>query len=159
MIESNRISRFFIRSVAILLFLTAFAKLYSAFGSARMLTARDPMMRIPYRDIMIVVGLIELIVAAYLFRGRDVVMKLLAILWLGSNFLIYRVTNEMLHFYLCPCLGTVMDSLYLSRKQSNLILGALVLYFFLGSAFLLLAMWYKALNKPDGTPIESAIGV
>lgn len=53
--------------------------------------------------------------------------------------MIYRMANELLHIYVCPCLGTLGDALYLTREQSGFILEVLVLYLFLGSAFSLLA--------------------
>jgi len=84
--KSSRIYHLYTRSVAMLLLLTAAAKFFSSFGSARILTARDPMFLLKYWQIMILVGLLELAVAIYLFRGRDSILKLFAILWLGSNF-------------------------------------------------------------------------
>jgi 4-amino-4-deoxy-L-arabinose transferase-like glycosyltransferase len=93
---------------------------------------------------MIVVGLLELSISLCLFRGRDMVLKLFAVLWLSSNFLFYRMSNDFLHIYVCPCLGTLGDSLHLTRKQSGFLLEVLVLYLFLGSAFLLLAARSRA---------------
>src|SRR6478609_1737632 len=106
--QSGRFYHLFVRSVAILLLLTAVAKLFSAFGSARILTARDPMFLLKYWQIMILVGLLELAVAIYLFRGRDSILKLFAILWLGSNFIFYRMANDLMGITVCPCLGTTL---------------------------------------------------
>ena len=143
MISPHRVEKLFVRSAAALLLLTALAKLYSAFGSARILTALDPMMHLCYRQIMVGVGLVELAIGIYLFRGRSAVIKLFAVLWLSTNFVVYRMANDLMNFYVCPCLGTVGDSLHLSRKQSGSLLQILVLYLFLGSAFSLLAAWTR----------------
>jgi hypothetical protein len=147
--QSNRFYHLFIRSVAILLLLTAVAKLFSAFGTARILTARDPMFLLKYWQIMIIVGLLELAIAVYLFRGRDSILKLFAILWLGSNFIFYRMANDLMGITVCPCLGTTLDGLRLTSRQSDMLLGGFVLYLFLGSAFLLCAAWSRSLKGVD----------
>jgi len=153
--QSNRFAHLFVRSVAILLFLTAVAKLFSAFGSARILTARDPMFLLQYWQIMIVVGLLEFAIAVYLFRGRNSILKLTAILWLGSNFIFYRMANDLAGITVCPCLGTTLDALRLSSRQSDLLLGGFVLYLFLGSAFLLCAAWSRSLKTVAKTPVAA----
>src|SRR6478736_9231655 len=125
--KSSRIYHLYTRSVAMLLFLTAAAKFFSSFGSARILTARDPMFLLKYWQIMILVGLLELALAIYLFRGRDSILKLFAILWLGSNFIFYRMANDLMGITVCPCLGTTLEALRLRRRQSDLLLGRFVL--------------------------------
>ncbi len=47
----TRLFRAFICSTAALLLLTAAAKLYSATGSVRILTANDPLLHLSYRPI------------------------------------------------------------------------------------------------------------
>lgn len=154
--QSNRFAQLFVHSVAVLLLLTAVAKLFSAFGSARILTARDPMFLLKYWQIMIIVGLVELAIAVYLFRGRSMVLKLIAILWLGSNFIVYRMANALMGITVCPCLGTTLDALRLSSRQSDLLLGGFVLYLFLGSAFLLCAAWSRSIKSVDKAAAPAA---
>jgi len=105
---------------------------------------------------MIIVGLLELATAVYLFRGRDSILKLFAILWLGSNFIFYRMANDLMGITVCPCLGTTLDALNLSRRQTDLLLGSFVLYLFLGSAFLLCAAWSRSLKSVEKTPTPAA---
>ncbi|HEX5222194.1 MAG TPA: hypothetical protein VFZ59_21750 [Verrucomicrobiae bacterium] len=132
------------------------AKLFSAFGTARILTARDPMFLLKYWQIMIIVGVLELALALYLFRGRDFIFKLFGILWLSSNFIFYRMANDLMGITVCPCLGTTLDALRLSSRQSDMLLGGFVLYLFLGSAFLLCVAWSRSIKSVEQSPAPAA---
>ena len=156
MSRPSRTEALFIRSAAIVLLLTALAKVYSAFGSARILTALDPMIHLRYRHIMIGAGLLEIAIGIYLLRGRSVVPKLFVVLWLSTNFVVYRMANALLHFYVCPCLGAVGDALHLSRAQANFILEVIVLYLFLGSGLLLVALWSRCKESEPHAPTAPA---
>jgi hypothetical protein len=145
----TRILKPFINSAATLLILTAAAKLYSAAGSARILTVTDPLLHMRYRYVMGAVGLIEVAVAFYLLMGRHVLAKSWLVFWLSSNFILYRFGNAFLHVRLCPCLGTLSDTLPISRAQVDFFLLATVLYLFFGSSFLLLAEWNRRLVEAD----------
>ncbi len=92
---------------------------------------------------MIGAGVLEMAMGTYLLRGRNALLKLFAILWLSANFVVYRMANDLLHFYTCPCLGTLGDALHLSAKEAAFLLETLVLYLFLGSGFLLMSAWSK----------------
>src|SRR2546425_1194820 len=103
----NRFCRMFLWSSAGLLLATAAAKLYGSAGTVRILAATDPLIHFTYRQIMIGTGLLEACTAIYLLGGRNPRAKLWLVLWLGANFMIYRMANEVLHVRLCPCLGTI----------------------------------------------------
>src|SRR5437870_826552 len=119
---SVKTTRSFLWSSAVILSATGAAKLTAAFGSARILSAMDPFLHLRYRELMIGCALIELAVSVYLIRGRNISLRLLAVLWLGTNFLIYRKASALLHIHVCPCLGTLGDALPLSRNQVNILL-------------------------------------
>lgn len=152
----TRLFKTFIYSASALLLLTAAAKLYSATGSVRILTATDPLLHATYRTIMIGMGLLEAAIAFYLLKGRSVMLKPYVIFWLSSNFMLYRFANDWLHIHLCPCLGTVESMLPFSKAQVDFFLMLVVLYMFFGSSYLLLSAWNRRLA--DSQAAASASG-
>jgi hypothetical protein len=63
---NERVKTIFIRSVIVILALTAPAKLISASGGARALDATDPLLMLTHRQVFFPVGMIELALAAFL---------------------------------------------------------------------------------------------
>lgn len=139
MIRRGCFFNLFLYSTAVLLVLTAAAKLYSATGTARILSATDPLIHLAYGKIMVVAGFVEAAVAGYLLIGRNATAKVWLVLWLGSNFMMYRIANEVLRIKLCPCLGTVGSALPFSRAQVDFLLTILVLYLISGSIIILVS--------------------
>ncbi len=151
MVTQNRFFKIFLYSTAVLLLLTAAAKVYSATGTARILTATDPLVHLAYGRIMVAVGAVEAAVAAYLLIGSNAPAKIWLVLWLGSNFMMYRLANDLLHIKLCPCLGTIGGALPLSRGQLDFLLTILVLYLLFGSTFVLLSGWSRGRSESRAT--------
>lgn len=139
----TRILKFFFVSTALALFLTAVAKLYSATGTAKILSISDPLFHLNNGTLMSGLGLLEAAVAVYLLLGRDQLMRAAVLLWLSSNFIMYRLAIDLLGVKMCPCLGTLASNLPLSKAQVENSLAAFVLYWFLGSAFILWSEWLK----------------
>lgn len=156
---NGSIFRVFIRSTGVLLLLTAAAKIYSATGTARILTATDPLIHLKYHTIMISVGLLEFAIALYLFFGRNAGLKPWLVLWLSSNFMMYRFANDLLHIKLCPCLGTIGDLLHIPKQIMDFSLLAMVLYLFFGSTYFLLRAWNTDLQaaEPKASPSDQAV--
>src|SRR2546425_4681542 len=100
-----RIRKFFFRSAACLLFLTAAAKIYSVTGHARMLSLSDSFLHVNNRVLMLVVAALEVATALYLLRGSRILMPALALFWLSGNFILYRIGSAALGIHYCPCLG------------------------------------------------------
>jgi hypothetical protein len=132
-----RFEQFFRRSAAWLLVLTAFAKLYSAAGAARILSFSDPFLHVQHRVLMVAVALLEVATAACLFSGRPKWASPLALFWLSGNFIIYRIGASAMGVSYCHCLGTLGQQLPLSQQSLNLVLTGLVLYWFFGSGYLI----------------------
>jgi hypothetical protein len=64
--------RFFLQPAGVLLLITAFAKLVSGFGSARILESSDPLLSISFRHVFWIVGTLELAIALVCFFGKRV---------------------------------------------------------------------------------------
>ena len=125
--------------VAAFLLIAALAKLYSASGDARILSARDPLLPASNREVFVAAGLVELAVAVYLTRCRDIKLKHLTVLWLSCNFIVYRLAISFIGYNKpCPCLGTVSERLPLSPHVIDRLLWAMVAIMFMGSSFCLM---------------------
>jgi hypothetical protein len=138
---SFRKENLFFHTSAALLLVTASAKLYSATGSAGIFRHADVLVHINVRLLMIGVALMELAVAGFLARNRDDLTRATVLLWLSGNFMIYRFANHAMGITYCPCLGTVGQNLPISHARLDFLLDALVLYWFLGSGYLVWRVW------------------
>jgi hypothetical protein len=87
-LKSN-VACYFIRSSGVLLLITALAKIISATGSAKIMALSAPIIGISYRDLFIMVGLAEFMVAISLLFGKNLNLQACASnLIMRPNFLI-----------------------------------------------------------------------
>jgi hypothetical protein len=151
----------FFRSAALLLLVTAAAKAYSALtGTAKILAMQDAFLHINNWLLMCSVAMLEAGLALYLWRGRSDGLRAAALLWLSSDFMLYRFVNYLLDVKYCPCLGTLAQKLPLKPDQVDLLLTALVLYWFIGSLHIVRRS--RPGSREDGaaagTPAPGAVG-
>ena len=83
--------RWFVRSAGVVLLVTGLAKLWSAMGEARVLGVRDPLFGLTFRQLMLGVGLVELLVAGVCLVGRRERLSCVLVGWLSGNFALYRL--------------------------------------------------------------------
>lgn len=134
----HKISNSFLYSAAVILALTALAKLHSAAGIAPVLDRRDPVLMLTHRQVFMLVGLLELAVAAFLFVRRSLRLKLGLTAWLASNFLIYRFALWYLDApKTCGCLGNITDMLHIAPATAHNLMSAVMAYLLIGSYGLL----------------------
>lgn len=131
----------FYKSAAALLLVTAMAKLYSAGGNAKLLQTQDQLLHLGYRPVIIIAALIEVAVAALLFRNRSGLRRSLLLLWLSSNLIAYRLGNYLLGIHTCACLGRLADRLPLPRGLADIVLQVLLLWWFVGSLSSFWRLW------------------
>jgi hypothetical protein len=139
--EIRMVLRAYVRSVAIILGLTALAKLYSATGGARILDLPEALLPLTNRQTLVLVGIIELIVALSMVVAKSNAMKLIGTAWLSLNFILYRAASLLLVVGRpCPCLGSITERLPLKPAVIDRILISVVVYLFLGSCFFLVVL-------------------
>jgi len=160
--EMKRYYRAYIFSATWVLIATSLAKLYSTTGSAKVLDIPEVLLPMTIRQALWLLGSVELLIAVYLFRGTNNLIKLVCVCWLSSNFLLYRLAAVMLTVGKpCPCLGSITEKLPLKPATIDRLLNAVVLYLFFGSLFFLIALWKrKPLADgltPQGAPAESEV--
>ena len=75
----------FMFSAGILLLVTSLAKIVGSFGKAELLKQPDPIFAFPFRDLMLISGIIELIIAGFCLRPVKPLLSLgLVFLGIGN---------------------------------------------------------------------------
>jgi hypothetical protein len=152
---SRKIQGFFIFSAAVILFVTAAAKIYGATGTAEALGNSDPLIPLSNRQVFYLVGGIELFISAFLLvKDESQGLKLSVIAWLATNYLVYRAGlwwMGMPNF--CDCLGNLNEKLFISPRILNHSMLALLVWLVVGSYLLLILDWlgHRELSK-TGAP-------
>lgn len=147
------IRRWYLFSTTSVLCLTSIAKLYSATGSAKILDLTEALLPLTNRQTLLLLGAIELVIALALVLGRNDAVKLICIIWLSSNFVLYRVASFLLVVGRpCPCLGSITERLPFKPAVIDRLLVCLVVYMLLGSCFFLVTFWR---GRQRGNPQQS----
>jgi Methylamine utilisation protein MauE len=153
--KATTIVRFFEISAASLLLATAVAKFISSSGNAKILNMPDTILRIHYRYLFILIGLIEVAVAWCCIFDRSKI-GLLGITYLSTNYLIYRLGLLWSGYHKpCSCLGNLTDALHIPPQTADTAMKIILAYFLIGSYGILLHLWWKNRKLAVG---RSALG-
>ncbi len=146
-----------LRSVGLLLFVTAVVKLISVTQETGFLEAQAPLLSfLSNRQLLFVAALLELSVVGYRFFGRDLARSAGLTAWLATVFLVYRVGLWWMSYEgPCSCLGGAADWVPLLREYHEIV--TLVIFVYLcvvayGSAGLLLGTRFRKaplVSQPD----------
>ena len=132
----------FVPSAAVILALTGIAKVWSAFGSVKVLAVADPIVGIPFRWLLLAVGVLELVIAGVCFFSRNQRLATLLVAWLATNFLVYRLGLWWMGWHRpCGCMGSLTNALHLSEKAADNIMKVVLAYLLIGSYGRLLWQW------------------
>jgi hypothetical protein len=141
--------KWFLRLAGGTLVLTGLAKAFSAIGAARALDTADPLIGIPFRQLMLLVGLVELFIAFFCLFTDKRRLSLLAVAWISTNFLVYRLGLWFIGWHRpCGCMGSLSDMLHLSPRAADNIMMGVLAYLLIGSYALLFAQWRAARRAP-----------
>ena len=113
---------------------TGLAKAFDSVGAARALDIADPLIGLPFRHLLLLVGLAELLIAFFcLFTDKQPV-SLLAVAWISTNFLVYRLGLWFIGWHRpCGCMGSLSGMLHLSPQAADNIMKAVLAYLLVGS--------------------------
>ena len=127
---------------------TGFAKVSTTLGHARALDIPDPMFGIPFRHLMLVVGLAELFIAFLCLFTDKRQFSVLAVAWLSTNFLVYRLGLWFIGWHKpCGCLGNLTDVLHISPAAADSIMKVVLAYLLVGSYATLLWRWQQSRHR------------
>ena len=122
--------------------ITGLGKAFSAIGPARALDVPDPLIGIPFRQLMLLVGLAELLIAFFCLFSDRRRFSLLTVAWLSTNFLVYRLGLWFIGWHRpCGCMGNLTDLLHLSPRAADNIMKGVLAFLLVGSYGILLWQW------------------
>ena len=131
--------RWFSRSAGVALAVTGVAKAWSAIGPAHALDAHDPLIGVPFRQLMLLVGLAELLIAFFCLLTDRRQFSLVAVAWISTNFLVYRLGLWLIGWHRpCGCMGNLTDLLNISPRVADNIMKGVLAYLLIGSYGILL---------------------
>jgi hypothetical protein len=124
--------------------LTGLAKAVSATDSARALDAADPLIGLPFGQLLLLVGLGELVIDFFCVFTDRRRLSLAAVAWLATNFLVYRVGLWLVGWHHpCACMGSLAGMLHLSDQAADNIMKGVLAYLLVGSYGILLWEWWR----------------
>lgn len=132
----------FVSSTSAILFFTAAAKLLSSLGAAPILHEQDPIFGMPYEDVFLLSGFIEMTIAYFCFFGKRFDTKIYLICWLATALGLYRLGLILVHYRKpCSCLGSLTDYIHLDSAASDLIMDVIFTYLLVGGYAALFWLW------------------
>ena len=135
-------SRNFILSAGAILALTGAAKVWSTFGTAKLLAVADPIVGITFGHLMLVVGMAEIVIALVCFFSKSQKLALGLVAWLTTNLLVYRIGLWWVGYHKpCSCLGNLTDALHISPETADTAMKIILGYLLLGSYGTLFWVW------------------
>src|ERR1051325_1698424 len=153
---NQKIQERFLQSAAVILFVTAIAKLLSAAGSSVELEHHDPILVLTNRHVFILVAIIELALSAFLLISRHRLLGLLLVAWLATNFLVYRAGLHSVGApAFCNCIGSY-NRISLSPFALNLLLLVALGWLLAGSYAGLILEWLARHRRPAAAPPQPA---
>ncbi len=136
-----------LKTVAAIFLVTAFAKLVSQGGSMPILAFPDPVLGLPNKQVLQATGMAELIAAGYVAFSKNTNAKCILTLWLSGCFVLYRLALWWIApGRPCPCLGVLGSWLPVSQVTLDWILKGLVVYLVAGSLWFLRSDHQKAVQ-------------
>ncbi|MEI2725877.1 MAG: hypothetical protein V9H26_20885 [Verrucomicrobiota bacterium] len=139
----------FVLSAGSILAITGIAKIWSGLGNSKFLAVVDPIIGIKFGQLMLLVGLAEIVIALVCFFSKRQTLALGLVAWMSTNFVVYRLGLWWMHWHRpCNCLGNLTDALHISPQTADNIMKALLAYLLIGSYGLLIRQWRLG-NRPE----------
>lgn len=134
--------KFFIYSAGTILLAASLERFLVAAGHGQVLALPEPVMGIPLRYAVMIIGGMELVVALICLFGWRMSLQLGWLAWLATNYFVYWIGLLMMHLHSqTTCIGNLTDPLHLSRGMSGAILSFPPVYLLLGSCLAMVWLW------------------
>jgi predicted RNA-binding Zn-ribbon protein involved in translation (DUF1610 family) len=116
--------RSFILSAGAILLVAALTRFFIAFSNAQVLSLPEPMIGIPLRDAVLLVGLMELAVALLCLFGKRIGLQVGCVAWLAVTYAVYRIgAIAMGGHHQATAIGSLTNPLQLSRGFAGMMVG------------------------------------
>lgn len=151
--------KWFVQSSGTVLALTGLAKIWSSLGNTKFLAVIDPIIGIKFGQLMLAVGLVEIVISLVCFVTKRQLLALGLVAWMSTNFVVYRLALYWMNWHRpCSCLGNLTDALHIRPETADNIMKVLLAYLLLGSYGLLIWLWRRA-KQLRVDPPERGLGV
>ena len=138
----------FIYSAGGILLAAALMRFLIAAGTAQALTLPEPMLGIPLRYAVLLIGGFELTVALICLFGKQIGFQIAGLLWLSTNFLVYWIGLFWMHCHLQgTCVGSLTDPLHLTRGATGYLMEFIPFYLVLGSYAAAFWFWFSKAGR------------
>lgn len=134
--------------------LTGSAKLWSAFGSAKVLAIADPILGLSFGSLMAIAGIIELVIGSICLFSKMQRLAIGLVVWLATSLAVYRLGLWLMGWHgVCGCLGNLTAALHVPPQLADYIMKAVLIYLILGSCTIL--FWQWRLRNKTSRPIQT----
>ena len=156
---NKSLSEWFIVSAGVILATTGIAKVGSQFSNWRFLTVVDPIMGLKFGQLMLAVGVLEIVIALVCFVCKRQTLTLSVVAWISTIFGVYRVGLWWMNWKSpCGCLGKLADVLHMSPASVDRLMKIVLAYLLVGSYGLLLREWQQGRNRAEPESSEPIRG-
>jgi hypothetical protein len=136
--------RAFLVSAGVILLITGIAKMWSGFGSARILAVADPLLGLQFGHLIFVAGALELVVANVCLFSKSSQAATILVAWLATNLLAYRLSFWLMGWHRqCSCLGNLTDALHIPPQTADTAMKIILAYLLIGSYGILFHLWWR----------------
>jgi hypothetical protein len=134
--------KFFIHFAGAILLAAALIRFVIATGSDTVLSMPEPMLGLPLRYAVLLVGGFELLVALICLLGGRPGLQLGWLAWAATNYLVYWIGLFIMHYHpQTSCIGSLTDPLRLAHGTMGTVAEFLPAYIALGSYSALLWLY------------------
>lgn len=141
-----------------MLFFMAMVELSGAIGTARILDQPDPLLPLSNRLVFVLVGVLELLLSAYLLMGQYGWAKPGLTAWLATNLLVYRLG---VWWAGAPnfgdCVGNFNEWLPVSPRTLHVIVVAALEFLIIGSYTFLILDWFGGPKSMKKKPLITGV--
>lgn len=136
--------KLFIYSAGAVLLAAALERLLIATGNVQALALPEPVLGIPLRHAVLMIGGLELVVALICLFGKQTGLQIGWLAWLATDFVLYRIGLFAMHCHpQATCIGSITDPLHFSRGTMGILIGFLPFYLLLGSYAVAIWLWLE----------------
>jgi hypothetical protein len=139
---ANKIARNLQWSFGLVLGVTGCAKVVSFFGIERILYLNDPILGIPFRYLLLLVGILEILIAGVCVLSNKPKLSSLLVAFLATNFAIYRLALWFMGWHRpCNCMGNLADAMHIPPQTADAAMKIILAYLLIGSYATLFWFW------------------
>jgi len=127
-----------------ILLAAALMRFLIATGNTQALSLPEPVLGIPLRDALLIIGGLELAVAIICLFGTQVKLQATCLVWLMTNCAVYWVCLVWMHLHpQNSCIGSLTDPLHLLHGMPGIITRCTPVYLLLDSYLAMIGLWLE----------------